>query len=228
MEKKNTILLTVIAVATLLVAVVGATFAYFTASSSVTGDGNEGTVNTATNIGSVAINQTDIAASNNTIYPGTMNYVGTIIQATKTDTTENFTLDYSLTGTVSVTTAFKHDITWKLYKVAASEATPVSCAEVAENATATGTQYSQSCTLGTSLTGDSVGTGSLVAKGTLTAGETSSSVSYADGSVDTDGGSDYYYLVVEYPNKQENQNDDQGKDIKMTINKVAITNTTQK
>ena len=31
MEKKNTILLTVIAVATLLVAVVGATFAYFTA-----------------------------------------------------------------------------------------------------------------------------------------------------------------------------------------------------
>ena len=228
MEKKNTILLTVIAVATLLVAVVGATFAYFTASSSVTGDGNEGTVNTATNIGSVAINQTDIAASNNTIYPGTMNYVGTIIQATKTDTTENFTLDYSLTGTVSVTAAFAHDITWKLYKVAASETSPVSCQPVTETATATGTQYSQSCTLGKSLTGDSVGDGSLVAKGTLTAGETSSSVSYADGSVDTDGGSDYYYLVVEYPNKQDSQNADQGKDIKMTINKVAITNTTQK
>ena len=31
MERKNTILLTVIAIATLLVAVVGATFAYFTA-----------------------------------------------------------------------------------------------------------------------------------------------------------------------------------------------------
>ena len=228
MEKKNTILLTVIAVATLLVAVVGATFAYFTATSSVTGDGNEGTVNTATNIGSVAINQTDIAASNNTIYPGTMNYVGTIIQATKTDTTENFTLDYSLTGTVSVTAAFAHDITWKLYKVAASETSPVSCQPVTETATATGTQYSQSCTLGKSLTGDSVGDGSLVAQGTLTAGETSSPVSYADGSVDTDGGSDYYYLVVEYPNKQDNQNLDQGKNIRMTINKVAITNTTQK
>ena len=228
MEKKNTILLTVIAVATLLVAVVGATFAYFTATSDVTGDGNEGTVNTATNIGSVAINQTDIAASNNTIYPGTMNYVGTIIQATKTDTTENFTLDYSLTGTVSVTAAFAHDITWKLYKVAASETSPVSCAEVTKTPTATGTQYSQSCTLGKSLTGDSVGDGSLVAQGTLTAGETSSPVSYADGSVDTDGGSDYYYLVVEYPNKQTSQNADKGKDITMTINKVAITNTTQK
>ena len=228
MEKKNTILLTVIAVATLLVAVVGATFAYFTATSSVTGDGNEGTVNTANNIGSVAINQTDIAASNNTIYPGTMNYVGTIIQATKSDTTENFTLDYSLKGTVSVEEAFAHDITWKLYKVAASEASPVSCPEVTETPTATGTQYSQSCTLGKSLTGDSVGDGSLVAQGTLTAGETSSPVSYADGSVDTDGGSDYYYLVVEYPNKQVDQNADQGKNITMTIQKVAITNTTQK
>lgn len=228
MEKKNTILLTVIAVATLLVAVVGATFAYFTATSSVTGDGNEGSVNTATNIGTVAINQTDITASNNTVYPGTMNYVGTIVQATKSDTTEDFTLAYTLKGTVSVTQAFAHDITWKLYKVSASEATPVSCDEVTETPTATGTQYSQSCHLGASLTGDSVGTGSLVAQGTLTAGETSSPVSYADGSVDTDGGSDYYYLVVEYPNKQTSQNDDQGKDITMTINKVAITNTTQK
>ena len=35
MERKNTVLLTVIAIATLLVAVVGATFAYFTASNSV-------------------------------------------------------------------------------------------------------------------------------------------------------------------------------------------------
>ena len=41
MEKKNTVLLTVIAVATLLVAVVGATFAYFTASNSSTGNAAE-------------------------------------------------------------------------------------------------------------------------------------------------------------------------------------------
>ena len=40
MEKKNTILLTVIAVATLLVAVVGATFAYFTAQGGATQVGN--------------------------------------------------------------------------------------------------------------------------------------------------------------------------------------------
>ena len=46
MEKKNTLLLTVIAVATLLVAVVGATFAYF-ASTVNEGDGAQFTANTA-------------------------------------------------------------------------------------------------------------------------------------------------------------------------------------
>lgn len=43
MEKKNTILLTVIAVATLLVAVVGATFAYFTATVTTENDANNTT-----------------------------------------------------------------------------------------------------------------------------------------------------------------------------------------
>ena len=47
MEKKNTILLTVIAVATLLVAVVGATFAYFTATNSTSGEGGTTDVTTA-------------------------------------------------------------------------------------------------------------------------------------------------------------------------------------
>ena len=46
MEKKNMVLLTVIAVATLLVAVVGATFAYFTATS--TTSGNETTTSATT------------------------------------------------------------------------------------------------------------------------------------------------------------------------------------
>ena len=47
MEKKNMVLLTVIAVATLLVAVVGATFAYFTASVTTTNDANKTTTITA-------------------------------------------------------------------------------------------------------------------------------------------------------------------------------------
>ena len=54
MERKNTMLLTVIAVATLLVAVVGATFAYY--SISTTNDNNTTVVNTQTaKVGSVAL-----------------------------------------------------------------------------------------------------------------------------------------------------------------------------
>ena len=54
MDKKNTLMLTVIAVATLLVAVVGATFAYFTATENATGTT---TVTTKTEkVGSVAVN----------------------------------------------------------------------------------------------------------------------------------------------------------------------------
>jgi len=53
MDKKNTMLLTVIAVATLLVAVVGATFAFFTATDTA---GGETTVQTTTEVvGAVAI-----------------------------------------------------------------------------------------------------------------------------------------------------------------------------
>ena len=47
MDKKNTVLLTVIAVATLLVAVVGATFAYFTAQGGTSSQGDI-TVSTGT------------------------------------------------------------------------------------------------------------------------------------------------------------------------------------
>lgn len=53
MDKKNTMLLTVIAVATLLVAVVGATFAYFTATNNATGTTNVST--TTETVGAVTV-----------------------------------------------------------------------------------------------------------------------------------------------------------------------------
>ena len=227
MEKKNTILLTVIAVATLLVAVVGATFAYFTASSNVTGDAaSTGEIDTAT-VGSVGITQTTLGPSTNAIYPGTMNYVGISVAATKSETEADFTLTYDVTGDVTLSEAFKHNVEWRLYRVEASEPSPVSCEPVEPTADPSGAQYSQSCTLGTSLTGDSVGDGSLVKQGTITAGQTTADVSYADQTVSTTGGTAYYYLVVEYPNIEDSQNDDQGKNITATLDKVAITNTAQ-
>lgn len=220
MEKKNTILLTVIAVATLLVAVVGATFAYFTATSSVTGDAaSTGEIDTAT-VGSVGITQTDLGPSANQIYPGTMNWVGTSVAATKSDTDANFTITYDVTGDVTLSEAFGYDVNWKLYAVTSNVAEPVTCQKVTSTADPAGTKYSQSCTVDGTLT-------TPVAQGTIAAGETTDDVSYASQTVSTTGGTTYYYLVVEYPNKEENQNADQGKNITATLDKVAIKNTAQ-
>lgn len=78
MEKKNMVLLTVIAVATLLVAVVGATFAYFTASiqNDYNQDGSSGTANISSGTiegGSTVVAQVDGQAGSFTatdVYPG--------------------------------------------------------------------------------------------------------------------------------------------------------------
>ncbi len=78
MEKKNMVLLTVIAVATLLVAVVGATFAYFTASITNNYNGHESNGNANIQSGSVGNNRTVVANvdgqagsfEENDVYPG--------------------------------------------------------------------------------------------------------------------------------------------------------------
>lgn len=220
MEKKNTILLTVIAVATLLVAVVGATFAYFTATSNVTGDAHStGEINTAT-VGSVGITQTDLGPSANQIYPGTMNWVGTSVAATKSDTEADFTLTYDVTGDVTLSGPFSYNVEWKLYAVTTNVETPVSCDDVDAVADPKGTQYSQTCHLDGTLT-------SPVAQGTITAGETTDDVSYTGQTVSTTGGTTYYYLVVDYPNEEEDQKADQGKNITATLDKVTIKDTAQ-
>lgn len=55
MERKNTMLLTIIAVATLLVAVVGATFAYFTATAEISGETGATVTGSATFDGAVVV-----------------------------------------------------------------------------------------------------------------------------------------------------------------------------
>ena len=88
MDKKNTMLLTVIAVATLLVAVVGATFAYF----SVTGDQSATTNVTAKTgkIGTVAVNKGT----------GTYNLVLTAQDMAKNAEDSNISY-YAINGTTS-------------------------------------------------------------------------------------------------------------------------------
>ena len=89
MEKKNMVLLTVIAVATLLVAVVGATFAYFTATVQDTRSTDEGAGKTSVTAGSVAsttiVSNPDTAIGKFTasdVYPGHREVAGMKVAVT--------------------------------------------------------------------------------------------------------------------------------------------------
>ena len=93
MERKNMVLLTVIAVATLLVAVVGATFAYFTATVTDNYSGQNSNGQTDIKAGQVAgktvINTTTGVAGkfeDKDIYPGHKEVAGLSINVQSTDT----------------------------------------------------------------------------------------------------------------------------------------------
>lgn len=98
-ERNNTVLLIIIAVATLLVAMVGATFAYFTATITKSGDTNSVKVQTAT-IGISYNHGTEVNVTG--LMPG-----GTIADKTVTVTnTSGYPAVYSLRWVAGVTNTF--------------------------------------------------------------------------------------------------------------------------
>ena len=119
MEKKNMILLTVIAVATLLVAVVGATFAYFTASiqNDYNGQGSNGSANISS--GSVGSNTTVVAEVDGQagsfeatdVYPGHKE-----VAALKVTVTGSSAQKIDITYTPSENTFPDDNIVVKVYK----------------------------------------------------------------------------------------------------------------
>ena len=110
-KKGNTVLLTVIAVATLLVAVVGATFAYFTASVAGNDTASSVVVKTA-QIGTITYtNGNEVKLDN--AYPGATSETKTFTVAADTSATAN--VNYSLNWT-NVTNGFvnKEDLVYTL------------------------------------------------------------------------------------------------------------------
>ena len=224
MEKKNTVLLTVIAVATLLVAVVGATFAYFTATNTVNDQSNGNvTINTAS-VESVSFTTASITGSDTPIYPGTANYIGASATASLTAAgARSYDVTYNVSGSVTLSEAFAFPVTWTLYSADIPVAEPVSCTEVANTTSGTEVRYTQTCTVSNSLTATS-------ATGTISAGQTSATVSLTgevlNSTTGTTGTSKYYYLVFTYPNDSTaSQNADQGKSITGAITSITATST---
>ena len=118
MERKNTVLLTVIAIATLLVAVVGATFAYFTATSTSSGD-DVGTATAKTaKVGGAKLEASSITQVGKMDYPGGVLITGTKVELSKQDEGDQndyeVTFDIGLTG-VNETT---EEMNWYLFRTA--------------------------------------------------------------------------------------------------------------
>ena len=229
MEKKNTILLTVIAVATLLVAVVGATFAYFTAANNP-GDGaaDTATVTTETvsaiNVSSLADNTTYLS------YPGGVSVFAAGVNISKTAASAGSTSTISYDVNLKYTNNTGTDLNYTIYTATEEQALALD-ADIDAGCTlqVTNAQYAYVCeqdaadfaSLGTA------GTTSKLAKNTaeeqtIQVAEESITVNSED-AVNT---SRYYYVVVDYPSAGDQTATDAGKQISLNIEVTQPTITT--
>ena len=117
-NKRNTVLLTVIGIATLLVAIVGATFAYFTAKTTSSGSAESGKVTTASIGGATVTFAGEDSKFELLDYPGGLGVYGSsaTIAKTKSGSDKNdyeATYDLQITYTNATGTA----LDWELYVV---------------------------------------------------------------------------------------------------------------
>ncbi len=213
MEKKNMVLLTVIAVATLLVAVVGATFAFFASSvQDDRSDENGGTGNTNVNTAKLAsstsvVANIDGAAGSFTaenVYPGHKEVAALQVTAKgdATDAVVPFIYEVrdntisSNGGTVKVT----------LYKSGSAVKTDkdnsMGCKLDVDTTTQPGqTRYSESCSVEESTFGTKVGSTITLKGGQENISLGIDTIKLAAGESEKTA---YYYVVVEYENDPAN------------------------
>lgn len=202
MEKKNSVVLTVIAIAVLLIGVLGASFAYFTSSIKVRNEENsKTTVKTATLV-SASMDMGQIVTSTDAL-PG--------YKALKTVTVKGAGKegDQAVNAIITLTpnvTDFGNHIKYSLYKVSTSERETkgVTCTE---SKVASGTNAYDEMTCDTTKAGNEILSGTFTNQNPVTK---EIKVNYNDDFT--------YYLLVEYVNEPEaDQNEEQGKTFTVKI-----------
>ena len=212
MEKKNVIFLSVIAVATLLTAVIGTTFAYFTANFSVSNAGNAtSTVQTKTLSGVTVTLGAPI--SGNPVYPGFKGVQEITVEGTAADVAGQFTL----TVTPNVASAFGNDIVWSLYQ----SDTAITCDKPVVK-TVTGQNGGNQVYQTTNCT-DVSKLKPLISNDTTTANTPKTTATLTA----PNGGTAKYYLVAEYKNNTTAVQNAQGQTFKLTVSATQINNTSK-
>ncbi len=244
-----------IAIATLLVAVVGATFAYFTATATGN-DQNTGKVDATT----VKLDNVTLTASvegtikGNLDYPGGVMVAATKVVATSSGEGENnYKINYDLK--ISGENGTGTDVKWYLLRagdgIGVANVKDPSCELKIENDVAPSTlkyyygdKEDGTCSAKSYLEDGNFNDLQLVAYGTLTANTSpGTELESEDGQAEELGitkntpegleghtlyttassnkyTTEYYYLVVEYPNKETEQNSDQKKKISVSISSI--------
>lgn len=199
MEKKNMVLLTVIAVATLLVAVVGATFAYFTATS--TTGGNE-TTTSATTAQLATLSWTaEETGRSPQVYPGFKAFQAYTLAAGGTGSAR-----YQLKLTANVDPAFKSgDVTYSIYKATSEVTSSLFTPGNANVDTTTEPGVARYSITGAAF--DSEGLTAVVENEPLTTVSDTVITGVGVQNVNTINGgtTEYYVLVLDFPNKNEAQ-----------------------
>ncbi len=244
-----------IAVATLLVAVVGATFAYFTATNTTEQtDRGKVEVETAT-VGGAKLTTTSISSVGKLDYPGGVMVSGTKVVAEKQNPEDENEYDITYDIGLTATNQTDQEIKWYLVRVDGSfnkESLESTTCTLSTTPNGTETQYKYTgCTAVGSggIIGRNFSDSDLIAYGTISAKTESSKISVAgDASnlndsyssektpigltkhtLHTSGGNTkttyIYYLIVEFPNQESDQNgsdnENFGKTISVTFDEIT-------
>ena len=196
MREKNKKL--IIVVASLLV-VVGVSFAFFTASVFFGGEGANVSGTTATIGGSELKVEGTLSFNDLDIYPGHENVSSIKVTATG----ENELIPYNVIweGTNTLNTSLNYTV----YKTNTSMNVSASC-EQQKSVVDGALRYYEECSISNV---DQLG--SIIASGTINIGETKVTLIPDEFITSSEDGEEvYYYVVLEYPNINENQNSDIG------------------
>ena len=182
----------------------GLSYAFFVATSSATGNGSISSVDTATISSEGIAGDGNISFSETDIYPG-----HTAIASIKvTGTGENTPLLYNVI--FEGTNTFTTPINYTIYKVDSNIDVSYSC-EAKTQVVSGAMQYYEECS-GNNITS----LGSPIKSGTISNGKTT----LLDNEViitSPEGTITYYYVVIEYPNQDNEQNADIGSTLSGTI-----------
>ncbi len=231
MERKNTILLTVIAIATLLVAVVGATFAYFTATFTPTNSQNNKVEAKAAVLPTVTFDYGDTVSAPADLYPGYIFLKKVSVTGTCTGNNESCkNVDLVLTLKPDIDDAFGSNIKYAVYKSAKSNTDAITCQNDVQTSNETDGSvkysYNSQCTVGDNVYNgtkfaDAVEKGTITDTGftgtfkTKSQGSTEETILIEDVSGTT---ADTYYILIDYHNDDSSkQDDEQGKSFSVTL-----------